>query len=418
MQNNVSSASVELPNAATTNNPPLWMLSIITLIASMAMHIFVPALPQVAEHFSSSSALAQLTLTAYIVGMGTGQMIYGPLSDRYGRRPVLMCGMLMFTLASLVAFNAPTIEWLTAARLVEGLGAGAGLVLGRAIVRDCHEGEQATRMLSLLNLFLLTAPGLSPFVGSVLTESFSWRAIFIMLIGMGCLNLALTYFLLRETVRQREPSFKAVFKDYRILIRSANFIRYSIAGGCTANSIYAFIGVSPFIFVHQLHRSPHELGLYLAINISGMAVGSFLTRRLVGRINSRTLLKVGNGLSCLSAAIFLVIAIWGKMTVWDVLASTFAFTTGAGMVSPITLSRALNVNPHVSGSSSGFYGFCQQLIGAACAALASLGSNPAIAASVTMLGAALIAQFCIAKSEASLARASQPAPSTQRNAND
>lgn len=397
-------ASLDSPDLSTSQSqhPPLWMLSVITLIASMAMHIFVPALPQVAAKFESTATLAQLTLTAYIVGMGTGQMIYGPLSDRYGRRPVLMCGMLMFTAASLLALSAPNIGLLMFARLVEGLGAGAGLVLGRAIIRDCYEGEQATKMLSLLNLFLLLAPGLSPFVGSVLTETFSWRAIFIALAGMGCLNLALTYFLLRETIRHKEPSFRAVFIDYGILIRSANFIRYSLAGGCTANSIYAFIGVSPFIFVHQLHRSPHELGLYLAINISGMAVGSFLTRNLVGRVSSRSLLKFGNSLSCIGAATLCIIALWGELDVWNVLASTFAFTTGAGMVSPITLSRALNVNPHVSGSSSGFYGFCQQVIGAACAAIASFGSNPTIAAGFTMLGAALVAQFCITKSESSI----------------
>ena len=403
MKNNASLASTSFQINAE-KNPSLWMLSVITLIASMSMHIFVPALPAVAEKFGSSAALAQLTLTAYIVGMGAGQLIYGPLSDRYGRRPVLMCGMVMFTLASLVSLVSPTIGILIVARLVEGLGAGAGLVLGRAIVRDCHAGEQATRMLSLLNLFLLMAPGFSPLVGSMLSQTIGWRSIFAVLSLVGCLNLVIIFFMLRETRHDLEPSFRAVLADYGVLVRSANFLRYSIAGGCTANSIYAFIGASPFVFVHQLHRPFHEIGIYLAINIAGMALGSFFTRTFVGRIPSARLLKYGNLLSCIGIAAFCVTAIAGQLAVWNVLATILAFTIGAGMVSPITLSRALNVNPHVAGSSSGFYGFSQQIIGAACTALATIGSNPALAAGLTMLAAVLIAQLCIAKSESHAVR--------------
>src|SRR5690606_1961024 len=154
--------------------------------------------------------------------------------------------------------------------------------------------------------------------------------------------------------------------------RSANFLRYSVAGGCSANSVYAFISVSPFIFVHQLHRPFSEVGIYLAINMAGMALGSFVTRTVVGRISSAALLRSGNLLSCVGASAFCVAAISGELAVWNVLLTMLAFTIGAGMVSPITLSRALNVNPHVSGSSSGFYGFCQQVIGAGCTALSTI----------------------------------------------
>ena len=398
MKDNESLAVPGIQNPSA-KNPSLWMLSIITLVASMSMHIFVPALPVVAEKFATTASFAQMTLTTYIIGMGVGQLTYGPLSDRYGRRPVLICGMLMFTLASLLAFMASSISVLIFARLIQGLGAGAGLVLGRAIVRDCHVGVQATRMLALLNLFLLVAPGLSPLVGSVLSENLGWRSIFALLLAIGCINLAITLFLLRETIHKREPSFLAVLEDYGILMRSPKFLRYSLAGACTSTSIYAFISVSPFIFVHQLHRSPHEVGIYLAINIAGMAFGSYTTRRMVGRIPAEKLMRSGNLLSCLSAATFFALALIGKLEVWNVVATMFLFTLGAGLVSPITLSRSLNVNPHVTGSSSGFYGFAQQISGAICTALATIGSNPEIAAGITMLVAVIIAQVCLVQAE-------------------
>ena len=394
MKNDESLAVPGLQNPAD-KRPALWMLSLITLVASMSMHIFVPALPAVASQFATSASFAQMTLTTYIAGMGAGQLIYGPLSDRYGRRPVLICGMSMFTLASLLAFIAPNIGLLIFARLIQGLGAGAGLVLGRAIVRDCHVGEQATRMLALLNLFLLVAPGLSPFVGSLLSENFGWRSIFAMLLTIGCINMAITLFLLRETIHKREPSFRAVLADYRVLFKSMAFIRYSIAGACTSTSIYAFISVSPFIFVHQLHRSFHEIGLYLALNIAGMALGSFTTRSLIGRVPGQKILRYGNLLSCLAAAAFCAVALSGTLALWNVIITMFFFTMGAGLVSPITLSRALNVNPHVAGSSSGFYGFLQQISGAICTALSTLGSDHAIAAGITMLVAVIVAQICL-----------------------
>lgn len=170
---------------------PLWLLALITLTGTLAMHIFVPALPLVAAHFNATAGTTQLTLSAYIVGLAVAQLAYGPFSDTYGRRPVLMLGMLLYTAASLLALTSTSIDVLIVARFFEGLGGGAGLVLGRAIVRDTNTGEGAARKLSTMNLIVVAGPGLSPVVGSLLAAVSGWRIIFVALGLLGLMNFYL-----------------------------------------------------------------------------------------------------------------------------------------------------------------------------------------------------------------------------------
>lgn len=372
--------------------PALWLLALVTLSGTLAMHIFVPALPLVAESLGVGKAGVQLTLSAYIIGLSVAQLVYGPISDQFGRRPVLLVGMSLFTLSSVVALAAPSLEILVVMRFVQALGAGAGLVLGRAIVRDMSSGKDAARKQSLMNLMVMVGPGLSPLVGSLLAETTGWRSIFAALSLLGLANLWLIWRRLPETAVPAGRERGGVLRRYGRLLRMPAFVAYAVGGGFATTALYAFIGAAPFIFVNQLHRPAGEVGVYLMLNIVGVWFGSFTASRLIGRFATRRLMVLGNLVSLASALVLLVATLSGSLSLVAVLAPVSALSFGAGLASPMALSEALSVEPAIAGSASGLYGFAQMSIGALCAALTSIGSDPALAVGLVLTAAGCIAQ--------------------------
>jgi DHA1 family bicyclomycin/chloramphenicol resistance-like MFS transporter len=184
-----------------------------------------------------------------------------------------------------------------------------------------------------------------------------------------------------------------VASDYSTLLRSPQFIGFAIGGGCATTSVYAFIATAPFIFAGELHRPLHEVGFYLGLLVSGMTVGNALTARLVTQIRIERLMLGGNLLSIVGAAGLLATIILGDMGVANTLAWMFLFTCGAGMTSPAALTKAVSVNPPLTGSASGLYGCTQMTIGAICTSLVAFGQHPALSAAIILLAAALIAQI-------------------------
>lgn len=398
----------DLPDTAPVTPPaapPLWLLALITFSGTLAMHIFVPVLPLAGRTLQAEPAEMQLTISFYILGLAIGQLFYGPVSDRYGRRPILLVGLAVYFAASLVALFAPDVHVLIGARLVQALGGCAGLVIGRAIVRDVSGSEAATRRLAIMNLMVVLGPSFAPIVGSMLGAVAGWRSIFVFLCLLGLANSLLTWKILPETVRRSSDQTAAtVVKNYLGLLRTPAFLGYSIGGSCGTTSFYAFIAAAPFIFVNQLHRPDHEIGIYLAIVALGYWTGSLAASRLAGRIRVSTLLRGANILSTMAALVLLVISLTGHMNVVTVVVTMFAYTLGAGTISPAAMAQSLSVNPKVAGSASGLYGFFQMAIGAAATALAGFSDNHAFAAATVVLGACIITQiaFMIANRSARL----------------
>jgi len=373
---------------------PLWLLALITLSGTLAMHIFVPALPLAARALGATTHATQLTLSTYIAGLAVGQLVYGPISDRYGRRPVLITGMVLYTAASAACFFAPTIGILIVARLFQALGGCAGLVLGRAIVRDGASGAEAARKLSLMNLMTMAGPGLAPLLGSALAETTGWRSIFVALTVLGLANLLLIHRLLKDGPARPGNDARQVARNYLELLRSRPFLGYTIGGGCATTALYAYIGAAPFIFVDQLHRPTYEVGAYLAINVAGIWFGSLAASRAVSRMPTTRVMVLGNIVSCVAAALFFAAALAGPPNAAFAVVPMLFFSFGAGLASPAALTEALGVNPQAAGSASGLYGAAQMAIGAACTALGGLGGNPMLAAGAVLLGAGLLAQAC------------------------
>ena len=234
------------------------LLIAITVVGTLGIHVFVPAFPAAARDLGVLPGTIQMTITLYLIGLAIGQLFYGPLSDRFGRRPVLLIGLALYTVASVLAAFSSSAGALIAARIFRALGGCAGLVLGRAMVRDGTTPEQAMRQLALMNAVIAIAPAISPTVGGLLTSWLGWRTIFAMMGLIGALTLPLLT--VPETHRRRTTGqgIRAALVGYWRLLRLRTFRAYVVGGACTTTSMYAFLSASPFLFVDVLHRRPAE----------------------------------------------------------------------------------------------------------------------------------------------------------------
>lgn len=372
------------------------MLVLITLAGTLAMHIFVPALPIAGEALSADNAQMQLTISLYILGLAIGQLFYGPLSDAVGRRPALMLGMLIYSVAGIVAWQAQSVETLITARFFQAFGGCAGLALGRAMIRDTAAPDRAVQRLAVLNLVVAIGPAMAPLIGSLLTATLGWRTVLLALCLMGVGNLLFVWRLMPETAK---PSGRIdllnLAHEYRTLIRSPAFIGYAIGGGCVTTAMFAFVASAPFIFVEQLGKPASHVAYYLSLLILSISLGNFITNRTIHRIGLVRLMLSASFLSLAGGISMLTVVLAGWTSVVTLEASMLLFTFGVGMTGPTALTLAVGVNPRVVGSAAGLYGFAQMGIGALCTGLAGLGDDPAQAAAVVLATAAVIGQIAL-----------------------
>ena len=373
--------------------PPMWLLVLITISGTMAMHMFVPALPDAAHSLGTTAGQMQMAISIYIIGLAAGQLCYGPLSDALGRRPLLMTGLALYTAGSVAAAFAPGLGTLLTARLVQALGGCAGLALGRAIVRDTTTSGSAIRELALLNLMIMIGPGLAPVVGGAVSGAAGWRAIFVLLAIGGAATLVFTWRLLPETARPSgRLGVRPLLADYRALLSSPRFVGFALGGGSATTCVYAFLSAAPFIFINELHEPVEKVGIYSGLMVLGMAVGNALTSMLARRVAAARLLRIGNTLSLASGVVLLAIVLTGHLTLVTTLGVMLFFTCGCGMSSPSALAKAVSVNPRLTGSAAGLYGCSQMAVGAICTAAAALGDDPARSAAIVMVVATALAQ--------------------------
>lgn len=373
---------------------PLWLLALLTIGATAAIHLLSPALPAASAELGVDPSTIQLAVSLYMIGLAIGQLFYGPISDRYGRRPVLIVGLLIYVIAGLATVLATSGPMLIAARFLQSLGGCAGLVLGRAIIRDTsNASEDAARRLALMTLMVAIVPGLGPLVGGLLETAFGWRSILFVLSALGTINLACAWFMLDETRPNTGlNTFTQLSRHYAHLLRSPVFLGYAVGGGCATSSIYSFIAAAPFIFTGELNRPTHEVGLFVAMVISGNWLGSLAANRLIGVLEIKKHLVRANLISVLGAFLLLIFTLAGELSVSTVLISMFCFSVGAGMASPAAASQAISVNPEIIGSAAGLYGFVQMVVGALTTILVGFGDDPALSVGIVLSCAGVIAQ--------------------------
>jgi DHA1 family bicyclomycin/chloramphenicol resistance-like MFS transporter len=372
---------------------PFLLLVAMTACGTLGMHIIIPALPATARALGMSIGTSQLTITLYLIGLAIGQLLYGPVSDRFGRRPVLLAGLSLFTIASVVTAFAPSASVLIGARIVQSLGGCAGLVLGRAAVRDGATADKAAGQLALLTLVMAMVPAIAPAIGGYLTAYFDWRASYVLLALFGAATLLACALMMPETLFDPGTTRRSMLTAYVRLLRSSRFLGYAIGGACSTTAFYAFMSASPFIFETQLHEPTQRVGLYYLLLMLGVAAGSFGANRVAGRVSIPTALRIANGLGILGAALFALADAGDLLSVATVVGPVSLFMVGAGMASPFALAGSVSVNPQAIGAASGMYGFIQMGYGMLCTVVVETWHPGAVYPVATvLLGSALLGQ--------------------------
>jgi DHA1 family bicyclomycin/chloramphenicol resistance-like MFS transporter len=374
---------------------PLWLLGTIALGAIMTAHIFIPALPFAAHALGASARDMQMTISIYIAGLAAGQLVYGPLADWLGQRRILIVGLGIYILASIAAAAAGSVKALILIRLAQSLGAGAGLVLARAIARRGCDPREATQRQAMMNLVITLGPALSPLIGGTIAAVLNWRMIFALLAMLGCMNLAGTWLLIADADRSGING-KTVLRNYLHLLMTPEFLSWSIAGGCFTTSMYALIGAAPFILVRQFGYTADRIGPVLAFASAGIWIGSIVASRMAHRISPERLLMAGGLCVCTSATGFLLVVIGGGLTVAALTVTMGLYLFGAGLSGPPALTLAIGVNPVATASGAGIYGATQMAIGALCSLGSALSHAPAVGAAVTVSATAAVGLLAMA----------------------
>lgn len=359
------------------------------------MHLIVPALPMTATALHVSESVIQLTITLYLIGLAVGQLVYGSISDSFGRRPTLVGGLVLFTGAGILTAVAPGAGTLIGARILQALGGCAGLVVGRAIVRDSATEDRAAAQLALLTLVMSMSPAIAPAVGGYVTAWAGWRAGFALLAVIGLIVTIAAIVFLPET---NEPTGtrRSMLGPSLRLLGSRRFCGYAIGGACTTTSFYAFMAASPFIFIDRLHQTEQRVGLYYMLLMLGVAAGGLLANRLAGRAPVGVLLKIANGIAIVAALGFMAATMGNWLSVPSVVISITVFMVGAGLASPFAITGAVSVNPQAIGAASGLYGFVQMSYGALCTVIVETWRpGSVLTVAIVLLGSAIIGQVAL-----------------------
>jgi DHA1 family bicyclomycin/chloramphenicol resistance-like MFS transporter len=348
--------------------PHIFTLIVLTGLGALSMNIFLPSLPAMTEHFATDYRLMQLSVALYLAVNAVLQIVVGPVSDRYGRRPVLLWAIAIFLLATLGCILAPTVEVFLAFRMLQAVVV-AGLVLGRAVVRDMYPADQAASQIGYVTMGMAVVPMIGPAIGGVLDETLGWQANFWMLAILGALVLALIWRDLGETAARESASFAEQFGEYPELFRSRRFWGYCSAAAFASGAFFAYLGGAPYVGSEVFGLSAGEVGLYFGAPALGYFFGNWISGRYSTRVGINGMILWG---TILSAARPDPVAPAVPRRAQDAL-SFFGFMTfvglGNGMVLPNATSGMLSVRPHLAGTASGLGGAIMIGGGAALSAL-------------------------------------------------
>lgn len=347
------------------------MLIAIAATSALAINVYLPSMPAMAVYFGVDFATIQLTLSLYLATVAVGQLIVGPLSDRFGRRPVILGGLLCFVVGTSVCLLAPSIGVLLAGRVLQALGGCAGLALSRAVVRDIYGREQAASMIGYVTMGMAVAPMLAPTLGGVLEALYGWRAGFAFLLVFGGFTVSVAFFRLYETHRRRSVGSGAVplLQGLGRLLRSGPFWGYALTTAFSTSVFFSFVAGASYVTLTLMGRSPLEYGIYFAMVPGGYLLGNFLTGRFASRVGPDPMIVRGSVLILFSVGTMATVLGLGVEHPLVLFLPMFFVGVGNGLVIPSGIAGAISVNPEMSGTASGVSGSLQMGVGALVAPL-------------------------------------------------
>lgn len=348
------------------------ILVAITSLSPLSIQIFVPAMPAAAADLGATPGAIQLTVTLYLFAVALGQLVYGPLSDRFGRRPVLLLGLLVYVTAAVFAALAASAGALIAARVFQALGACSGMVLGRAMVRDGSTVTESARRLALLSFALSVAPAAAPVIGGYISAWVGWRGVFAVLAGCGAAVLSASLLVLPESNQARIDRIDvgSMIRTYASLLRSRLFVAFTICGTFNTASFYGFVSASPFLLTDMLRQSQEAIGVYYMIIIGSYAFGSMISGRLAGRISGLRAMVIGTAINLASMLGLFIAAHADAVTVLALIGPVALLNVAAGILVPFAISGAIGTNPTTIGAAAGLYGSIHMAYGGICTLLA------------------------------------------------
>lgn len=344
------------------------LLVALVALGPLSTDMYLPSLPSLVSVFDSDVPTVQLTLSAFMVAFAVSMLVYGPLSDRFGRRPVLIAATAIYVAASIACALAPSIEVLIVARVVQAFGACAGPVIGRAVVRDVWGRERAATVLAYIAFAMAMAPAVGPILGGWLDVVFGWAATFWVLAGFSGLALAGVALLLSETNAHRNPaatSVSGLLASYGTLLRHPVYIGYVLTVAAAYSVIFSFISGSSFVLIDVIGLTPDLYGLCFAAVVVGFMTGSLTSARIGVRVGGRTMILMGGGLTAAGGLLMAWFAWTGPPTVVNVVGPQALAMVGVGFIMPNAQAGAIGPFPTMAGAASALLGFCQMGLAAA-----------------------------------------------------
>jgi DHA1 family bicyclomycin/chloramphenicol resistance-like MFS transporter len=371
------------------------ILGALTAMGPLAIDMYLPALPGIARELGVPITAVQDSLSSYFIGISCGQAVYGPLSDRFGRKPALYLGLAIFISASLGCAFTTSVWQLVVFRFLQALGGCAPLVVPRAVVRDYFDGRESVRMLSMLVLVMMLGPILAPFIGGQLLVRFGWRSVFFVLAGYGLVWLVLAAWLLPESLQpgqRRRESIAAIAATYLRILRDRVYLGWVLSGGLIFAGLLAYISGSPFVYIELFHVDPQWFGVYFGTNAIGLMIASQINRYMAGRVRPEAIVRVVLPFAVAASATLLVDAYSGFGGFAGILVPLFCFVICHGFVGPNTTALAMSPYGAMAGSASALMGTLQFVLGAASGSLVSaFGNGTAVPFAAVIAGCGLCA---------------------------
>lgn len=385
------------------------LLTTLVALGPLSTDLYLPALPTLAQAFATDAARVQLTLSVFLAGFAVAQLFYGPLSDRYGRRPVMLFGLALYFVSSLACMLAPGIDTLILARFFQALGACAGPVLGRAIVRDVYGPVQAARVLAYISGAMAIAPMIGPLLGGWLTVWFGWRANFAALTLFSAVQVAATFMLLGESNAHRDPEAtrpRRIAGNFGDLLSARLYLGYLLCFSFAYAALFSFISGSSFVLIELHGLSPQWYGASFGFVVTGYIAGTVASGRLTLKLGPPRMVLMGALLGTAAGTLMAVLALTGVHSVWAILLPMVVFMVATGLVMPNAIGGALAPYPKMAGAASALMGFVQMslsaLVGIA-VGHAYAGSAIPMTAAIALCGWAVLGSYFL------LVRGSPPA---------
>jgi MFS transporter, DHA1 family, multidrug resistance protein len=357
---------VPLRSIAPESSGFIVLLGAVAMLTSLALDMSLPALPTLAAEFNASPDTVQLTLSFFFIGYAGGQLFYGPLSDRFGRRPVLLAGLGLFTLAGFLSAASWSLDMLVALRFVHGVSAASGPVIARAVVRDHFGGARAAQSLSAVLAVMSIAPLIAPFIGGLLLTAFGWRAIFVLLGLLGLTLLIAVLTRLDESLKLPDPQALhplRLLANYRAFFRSRISLGFTLVNAVAFAALFTYISGSPFVLIEVYGLGGTQFGLLFGLSAGGFMLGSIANNRLVRRLRIGGMLRLGFSLA-VAASLVLLLCAWLRLGgPWGIILPFAVVIFALAVIMPNATAAAMEPLPHMAGTAAAILGATQMAVG-------------------------------------------------------